>query len=109
LSAGKGQSQSFLAGEQRTHRQRIQHTDEACIVERDWSLIQVGRSGRFARRQKLERTRDIAAETIEKSEIIAARNAERSGGRVPLALFRQKTTEERTALTPAEWLHAFRQ
>jgi len=69
----------------------------------------LGDGGRFARRQKLERTRDIAAETVEKSEIIAARNAEHLGGRVPLALFRQKTTEERAALTPAEWLHAFRQ
>jgi hypothetical protein len=71
--------------------------------------LQVGRSGHFARWQKLERSRDISAETVEKSEIIAARNAERLGRCVPLALFRQKSTEEWAALTPAEWLRAFRQ
>ena len=109
LRAREGKSKSVLAREQWAQRERVEHTDEACVIERGRLLMQGKRGWHFARRQKLERARHVASEAIEKGEIIAARDAERLGRRVPLALFGKETAEERSALATAEWLLAFRQ
>lgn len=71
LRAREGKSKSVLAREQWAQRERVEHTDEACVVERGW-LLMLGRGRHFARRQKLERARHVASKAIEKGEIIAA-------------------------------------
>ena len=104
LRAGEREAQPLLAREQRAEGQRVQHPDQAGIVKRGWLPVE-GQSGRWlARRQKLERACDIAAEAIKKGEIIGARDAERLSRGVALAFLRQETAEKRAALAASKRL-----
>ena len=40
LRVREGKSKSVLAREQWAQGERVEHTDEACVIERGWLLIQ---------------------------------------------------------------------
>jgi hypothetical protein len=90
LRAGERAAQSFVARKWRADGQRIQISDQACIVKEAWSLIEGESSPCFAGWQKLECARNIAAGVIEKGAVIGSRHAERPSRRVAVAFFRQK-------------------
>ena len=109
LSAGERQSQTTVARQQGTRRQRIEHPYQTCLVQRSLRRASFARDRPLSRGQKLYRARDIAAKPIKKGEFVGLRDTRHPRHRVTLALLGQETTEERSTLATGIWLLALGQ
>ena len=96
LRPRQGQPQALLARQQRADRQRVQHGSQFARIKRACRRIGGYRNGRFARRQELQRSGDIATQPLEQRVDIVPGDPESPRHGVPSPFIRQQSAEERS-------------